>query len=203
MKRLRWNSTPSDRLVVIERLAADRLELDQKIAELHRIAVLLTDAAHDSTLLGLDLVHQLHRLENAERMTGFDRLAELHERGRAGIGRAVEGSDHRRGDGNHALGRAHLRRLLELGRGERRRGGRRAVGARANGDAHILVLDRYLRDARLLDDVDDVANPLSPISLDGAAEELYVGRGAAANRSQKRLGLLIEEAQQQKLLVAR
>jgi hypothetical protein len=43
--------------------------------------------------------------------------------------------------------------------------------------------------------VDDVADPLGAIALDGAAEELDVGRRAAADRLQERLGLLIEEAE--------
>ena len=46
----------------------------------------------------LDLVHHLHRLDDAEHLADPDFLAHLDEGLRAGRGRAVEGADHGRRD---------------------------------------------------------------------------------------------------------
>src|SRR3954447_6837215 len=80
------------RLVRVQRAAVQRLELEQDVAELDRVGVLLVDRAHDAAVLALHLVHQLHRLEDAERLTRHDRVADLDERRRAGRGGAVEGA---------------------------------------------------------------------------------------------------------------
>ena len=50
--------------------AVDRLELEQQLPVLDRLGVLDVDRPDDSLDLGLDLVHQLHRLEDAERLPG-------------------------------------------------------------------------------------------------------------------------------------
>ena len=64
--------------------------------------------------LGLDLVHDLHRFDDADRLPGGHPAADLHVRLRARLGRPVEGAHHRRLD------------VLERGR-RRRRGSRRAL----------------------------------------------------------------------------
>src|SRR5215210_3754391 len=72
------------RLKRIERAAEDRLDLEQELAELDGVAVLDVNALDDSVEIGLDLVHQLHCLEDAQRLARGDRRALLDERRRAG-----------------------------------------------------------------------------------------------------------------------
>src|SRR4051794_2010644 len=79
----------------VERAPVDRLELEEELAVLDRRAVLRVDAPHDRLDLRLHLVHQLHRLEDAERLTRRDGVTFLDERRRARLRRAVEGADHR------------------------------------------------------------------------------------------------------------
>src|SRR6185437_3333445 len=97
------------------RTAVDRVELEEQLAVLDRLSVLGVDPPNDPLLLGLDLVHQLHRLEDADGLAGADRVAFLDERRRPRRRRAVEGADHRRLD-------------LDRARVERRRGGRGGRG---------------------------------------------------------------------------
>src|ERR687897_1130256 len=92
------------RLNGIERPPQCRLDLEQHLAELHGLAVLDVDPADDAVEVGLDLVHQLHRLEDAERLAGKDRRSLLHERRRSRRGRPVEGPDHRRLHANDSVG---------------------------------------------------------------------------------------------------
>ena len=74
--------------------------------------------------VGFDLVHQFHRLDDADGFTLLDRLPDLDERFRVRRGGTIEGADHRRLDGVPRLRRRRGRRRA-LG-GHRRRGGRRA-----------------------------------------------------------------------------
>ncbi len=47
---------------------------------------------------GLDLVHQLHRFDDADDLTFADALADLDEGGRLGRRRPIEGANERRAD---------------------------------------------------------------------------------------------------------
>src|SRR5688572_16211669 len=76
----------------------DGLELEQKLAVLDRLRILGVDRSHDSCSLGLELVEELHRLENAEHLTGNDRVSHVDERRRPRARSAIEDSDHRRLD---------------------------------------------------------------------------------------------------------
>src|SRR5438034_5816371 len=67
------------------RPAVQRLELEQELAVLDGLGVADVDLAHDRLDLGLHLVHQLHRLEDAEGPAGGHLLPFLRERGRAGL----------------------------------------------------------------------------------------------------------------------
>src|SRR5215204_5331171 len=127
------------RLNRIERPAEHRLDLEQELAELDRVAVRDVDPADDAVEVGLDLVHQLHRLEDAERLAGKDRRSLLHERWRPGRGRPVEGPDHRRLDADDTVGRR-----LERGRRDilLRRSGRRRSGSRHTRVGLLATPDR-------------------------------------------------------------
>ena len=119
----------------------------------------------DPGLVGLDLVHELHRLDDAQRLSFRHAVAHLDEGLRAGRRRAVERAHHRAlddvafRDGRRRLGRRRGRR--RTGRGNRHhlrhRGDRNAVGARPVGprDPHALLalLDLELRDAGRLDEL--------------------------------------------------
>src|SRR6185437_1565281 len=71
------------------------LDQEQRLPVLHRLAVLHQDRLHRSRGVGLDLVQQLHRLDDAERLALGHRLSDLDERRRAGRGGAIESADHR------------------------------------------------------------------------------------------------------------
>src|SRR5262245_55316452 len=47
---------------------------------------------------GGDLVHDLHRLDDADRLPDLDRVTNVDEGRLAGAGRAIERPEHRRGD---------------------------------------------------------------------------------------------------------
>src|SRR5215218_9374983 len=56
---------------------------EQRLAVFDRLAVLGEDRLDRAGRVGFDLVHQLHRLDDAERITLLDRIADLDERLRA------------------------------------------------------------------------------------------------------------------------
>src|SRR5262245_54962398 len=82
---------------------ASRLQLEQQLPELGGRRVLQADGAHDAALLGHDLVEELHRLDQAERLARLDPLAHLDERRLVGRGAAGEGADHRAGVADQAV----------------------------------------------------------------------------------------------------
>src|SRR5712691_11056363 len=99
----------------VERPAVDPFELEEKLAVLDGLGVPDVDRAHDPLDFGLHFVHQLHRLENAERLTRADRVAYLDEGGCARCGRAVEGADHRAFDPDQRVVAGRDRRGLSVG----------------------------------------------------------------------------------------
>src|SRR6185503_11195042 len=62
----------------------------------HRVRVLRENLLHYPVELGLDLVHDFHRFDDAEDLTFADSFANGEIRFRPGLGRAVIGPDHRR-----------------------------------------------------------------------------------------------------------
>src|ERR1043165_4079136 len=64
---------------------------EQGLPEFHGLAVLAEDAGDRAGLVGLDLVHDLHRLDDADRLAFLDDLAHVGERLGARAGGAVEG----------------------------------------------------------------------------------------------------------------
>ena len=120
------------------------LDREQPLAVLHRLAVLHVRADDLAVVLRGDLVHQLHRFDDAEHLSFFTRWPISTNDARARLGRAIERADDRR------LHHGQLHRLLVDGAGlgaataagagataaaRRRRRGRRRHGAAACGNA--------------------------------------------------------------------
>src|SRR5882724_8718581 len=82
-------------------LSAALLDLEQLLAELDALAALDQHFEHGAGKFGLDLVHQLHGLDDAQRLTLFDRTAHGHEVLRLGRGRSVKRAHERRGHEHH------------------------------------------------------------------------------------------------------
>src|SRR6266851_9670868 len=80
------------------RIPATLADHHQGFAVLDRLTVLDHDRLDYAILVGLDFVHQLHRLDDADGLSRLDRISYLDERLRAGGTRAVESADHRRLD---------------------------------------------------------------------------------------------------------
>src|SRR5918994_6809388 len=73
------------------------LDREQWLAELDRFAILGKNGDDLAGALAFDLVHHLHRLDDAEHLADADLLAHLDEWLRARRGRGVESADHRCG----------------------------------------------------------------------------------------------------------
>src|SRR5690242_7970047 len=71
---------------------------EERLAELDRLAVLAQDLADRPGGVRLDLVHDLHRFDDADRLADLDDAADLDEGRGTGARRAVERADHRRLD---------------------------------------------------------------------------------------------------------
>src|SRR5690606_11813339 len=69
-------------------------DAEQGLIEFDRLAVVHQDCLDHATLVGFDVVHHLHGLDDAQYIACLDGLAHFHEgRGLRGR-RAVEGADH-------------------------------------------------------------------------------------------------------------
>src|SRR4051795_6925904 len=80
---------------------ATLFDYKQGLTELDRIAVARHDRGHPSRFVGLDLVHHLHGLDDAQNLADLDFITNLNKRLGAGRGRAVERANH--GGGDHML----------------------------------------------------------------------------------------------------
>src|SRR6267143_5907860 len=170
-RQARWmRSAISPRLAI--RIFSNMLaEDEERLPVLHRLAVFHKHRFHHAGGVGFDLVHQLHRLDDANRLAFLDGLAHLDKWLGVGRRRTVKGTDHR---GLHDMafltchGFSYRRRCRGCGR----RAGLGGCGSRAKaerrcrrrGDAHRPALDDLhlllafgdlqLRDAGLLYEVD-------------------------------------------------
>src|SRR3954471_1300301 len=93
----------STRSAISPRLAMrifSNISLDdhQRLAELDRLTVAEQDLRHCPGTRGGDAVHGLHRLDYEQRIARGDAAADLHEGAGVGIGAAIGGADHGRGD---------------------------------------------------------------------------------------------------------
>src|SRR5258708_23395497 len=141
----RWmRSAISPRLAI--RIFSNTLaENEERLPVLHRLAVFHKPRLHHAGGVGLDLVHELNRLDDANRLAFLDGLADLDKGFGVGRRRTVEGTAH---GGLH-----DVTFLAWLGFGHRRRwrgGGRKPSlwsrtraerGSRRRGDAHRPALD--------------------------------------------------------------
>src|SRR5512134_1937536 len=73
-----------------------RHDAEERLAELHGGGVLDEDLGDRPVGLRLDLVHELHRLDDAERLALLHLRADVDERRRLGRRRPVERADERR-----------------------------------------------------------------------------------------------------------
>src|SRR5262252_9318113 len=158
---------------------------EQPLAVLHRLAVLYVHIGDFTVVLRVDLVHQLHRFDDAQDLTLLYRRTDVDERRRAGLRRPVEGADNRRlHDGQLDFsvgrrvvvvsnGRSRRNRRRRHGNSRRRRweagtrhGGRRdrrwqrhdvrAVDVLADFQPQAIVLDLELREIVFADQVEDL-----------------------------------------------
>src|SRR5690606_30438032 len=115
---------------------------EQGLAELDRLAILDQDRLDAARLVRFDLVEQLHRLDDAERVAFGDGVAHLDEGLRPGLGRAIEGAHHGRKDDVSLGYRGRGGGLARGGcRGRRRRGGGDGH-LRHHGGGHRVIADR-------------------------------------------------------------
>ena len=77
--------------------------IDQRLAELDRLAVADEDGGHHAGLRGRDVVHGLHGLDDQDGLALGHARADLDEGRGAGLGRQIGGADH---------GRLHAARML-------------------------------------------------------------------------------------------
>src|SRR5258707_9782242 len=99
--RILWN---------ISRGSAQRVYQEEWLAELDGLAVLDHDLGDAPRHLGLDLVHQLHRLDDADDLPLLDHVALGHERRGIGLGGTIERADHRGLHRDEMRGRLHALR---------------------------------------------------------------------------------------------
>src|SRR5688572_30245280 len=74
---------------------AIRIDAEEHLTVFHRMRVLSQQFLDDARELGLDLVHDLHRLDDAERLSFLDTLTHGDERLAAGFRRMVVRAHHR------------------------------------------------------------------------------------------------------------
>src|SRR5207247_4331813 len=72
-----------------------------------------------------------------------------------------------------------------------------------NRHPHPGFLDRHLADSSLLDDPNELTDPLGARLVDAAEDELSLAGRATADRPQERLGFVAEQPEQKELLFAR
>src|SRR5260221_881320 len=142
------------------------LHPEKDLSELDRLRVVDEHLAHAARDFGLDFVHDLHRLDDAERVARRDAAAGLHVGIRAGLGRTVERAHHRRLDidqvARRGVRRCGLRGgLILVGPAEHRVvRGRREAHHRHAEPAHLVggvaLLDLEGRDGARLEERDQL-----------------------------------------------
>jgi len=164
-------------MTIFSIIAVPGLDDEQRLAELHGLAILDQYGFYLARFFRLNLIHHFHGLDDTQHLADLDRIADFNKRfGARGGGRVVS-TDHRcRGD--MLLGGRARRAAGRLGAGRRgflehscgaawRQGGRSRrcplLAGHHSGDAQgfFAFLDLDLGDARFLEQLDhllDLAN---------------------------------------------
>src|SRR5690606_29820718 len=83
-RQARWmRRAISPRLAIrifLNMVARPLLDHEQRLAVLHGLPVLNKDLGHGAALVGLDLVEDLHRFDDADGVAFLDRVADFDER---------------------------------------------------------------------------------------------------------------------------
>src|ERR1035441_6939999 len=169
-RRIRRAISPRLAMTTFSSMGNGLLNNEQRLAEFHGLAVLDQDGLNRSGLLRFDLIHHLHRLDDAHHLAEFDFVTDLDKILGPGRGAGVVRSDHRRGHDVLAGARPqrargggarHARFLCRTGcDNRRRRRGHMGVGlliAREhprNAQAFLSLLDLDFGDARFLEQLD-------------------------------------------------
>src|SRR5581483_1372723 len=95
-RHARWMRSAISPRLAIRIFSNTSADEEERLAVLHRLTVFHEDRFHDAAGVGFDLIHELHRLDDADRLALLDRLANLDEGLGIGRGRPVEGADHGR-----------------------------------------------------------------------------------------------------------
>src|SRR4029450_5004482 len=147
------------------------LDHRKRLAIFNRLAVLAEDRDNRAGAGGGDLVHGLHGFDDEQRLPCGDARADLDERRRTRLRRAIGGADHRRSHGarmDDDIIRTRLRRPHFVGRP--RRGFTRlrlaTIGGKRGREVHppptpaplAFVLDLDLGEAGLLEQRRELAN---------------------------------------------
>src|SRR5262245_15068917 len=86
--------SPRLAITTLSSMGAGLLDDEQRLAELHRLAVLHQDGGDPTFLVGFDLIHHFHGFDDAERLADLHFTADVDESLRARCRRRVEGADH-------------------------------------------------------------------------------------------------------------
>src|ERR1051325_7337953 len=76
-------------------------EIEQRLAELHRLAVLHMALQHFAIELRFNLVHELHGFNNAENLPHPDTVPDIHKWRRVLTGSGIKRTDHGRSDNDN------------------------------------------------------------------------------------------------------
>src|SRR5438045_2474155 len=167
-RHARWMRRAISPRLAIRIFSNTRLfDQEERLPVLHRLAVFDEDRLHRPGDVRLDLVQELHGLDDAKGLSLGHRLADFDERRGRGRGGPIEGPNHgglegvaRRLGRDRGRGRPQGARgpsghhRLHRRRGHEHGGGRRRLPA----DANLLLTlgDLDLADAGLLDEVDQL-----------------------------------------------
>src|SRR5262245_37718889 len=190
--------------VPVTLLQLDRLDDKQCASVLNEFAILRADLNDPASNLGVDRRKKLHHFDQAKCLADADDRADLDERWRLRIGRAIESSNHWRGNFDMTRGGFNFwyGGAFLSGRGRRNRNRRGALfdvfgrcspgGAiPPNHEFYIACLDDKLITGTAVDELYDLSNLIVcqahvfsyPFGSDPASSMVAVNRSAVACRS--------------------
>src|SRR5579883_1764241 len=97
-RRMRRAISPRLAMTTFSSMAWRLFDYEERLADLDRIAVARHDGGDPARAIGLDLIHHLHGLDDAEHLADLHLIADLDERLGARGGAGIEGADHGRRD---------------------------------------------------------------------------------------------------------